>query len=90
MHESLSITLSLAVLGAILGVINTIHSLQRDSIKLKVKPQCVILPQNFGLKHMGVEVINLGFVPVTVSEIGFRLSYFADKWLVFINLEVPD
>lgn len=85
MHENLSVTLSLAVLGAVLGIINTIHALQKDKIKLKVKPKWVILPQAPGLKHIGVEVINLGFIPVTISEIGFKISYFTDKRLVLPN-----
>jgi hypothetical protein len=69
------ITLCIAVIGALLGVINTFHILNRDRIKLEVKP--VLLMATFGpvagVGTIGITVINLSFVPVTVKEVGFVL-----------------
>ena len=69
-------TLITALVGAILGVINTIHELNRDKIKLLVKPVWLIPTYGpvLGTNVMGIEVINLSLIPVTVEEVGFYLS----------------
>jgi len=64
------------VAGAILGVINILHQMQRDKIRLKVTPHHAIpvgslenAPVNFG-----IEVINLSEFPVVIEDVGFQLA----------------
>jgi len=65
------VTLSLAVLGAVLGVINTWKALDKDRVKLKVVPKRAI---PFGAAHprltFCIEVTNLSGFPVTIEEAG--------------------
>ena len=67
-------TISCAVLGAVLGVINTWHGLNQRRVKLKVVPM-VAYPIVYGRKfdqEMGcVDVTNLSTFPVTLREVGF-------------------
>ena len=66
------VTLAIAVLGAVLGIINTWKSLDRDRIKLKVKPKHAIPAGNFPIQDIRfcIEVINLSTFPVTINEVG--------------------
>ncbi len=67
-----SITLSIAVLGALLGIINTWISVNRDKPKIKVIPQwAFIMPA--GYQGISIEAMNIGIVPVTVCEVGLFL-----------------
>ena len=84
-----AITLAIAILGAVLGILNTAYNISRDRIILQVKPIWIILPPT-GEKRLGIEVINLGFHPVTVSEVGFALSGGDDARMVFIDPIIPD
>jgi hypothetical protein len=67
------ITLPLAVLGAVLGVINTWRSLDRDRVKLRVVPKIayMVTPASPTPPQLCIEVINLSAFPVTVTEVGF-------------------
>ncbi|RLW62678.1 MAG: hypothetical protein B6D73_18285 [gamma proteobacterium symbiont of Stewartia floridana] len=66
-----SITLAIAVLGAVLGVINTWVGLSKEKVKLIVTPKHAI-PVGGAPEHLEfcVEVVNLSAFPVTVSEVG--------------------
>lgn len=66
-----SITLAIAVLGAVLGIINTIHSLNRDRILLKIIPKWIIVPSG---RYLGIEIVNLSYIAVVVEEVGFSLT----------------
>jgi hypothetical protein len=79
------ITLPLAVVGAVLGVINTWRSLDRDRIKLRIVPK-VAYPVGMTdtRPRLCIEVINLSSFPVTVAEVGFLLRG-SDKKLVLIQ-----
>lgn len=66
-----SITLAIAILGAVLGIINTWVGLSKEKVKLVVTPKHAIpiggAPENL---QFCIEVVNLSAFPVTVSEAG--------------------
>jgi hypothetical protein len=76
------LTIGCAALGAGLGIINTITSLNQRRVKLRVIPK---MAAGFGagvLSHKtellpnsvpAIEVINLSAFPVTIAEAGFTL-----------------
>ena len=65
------ITFAVAVLGAVLGIINTYQTLRRDRLCLRVRPVNAIT----GHAHwFGVEVVNLSLFAVTIEEVGFTLG----------------
>ncbi|MDR3575045.1 MAG: hypothetical protein P4L50_14385 [Anaerolineaceae bacterium] len=83
------ITLSIAALGAVLGIINTLHSLDQKRVKLKVIPKvtqkatgqmiytATTIKNGFpALAAVDgcIEVVNLSAFPVTIHEIGFTVK----------------
>ena len=66
------ITLCIALVGAVLGVINTVHSLNRDRIILRVIPEWT--DESSNRLFLRVKVINLSHIAVSIEEIGFFLS----------------
>jgi len=80
-----AITLAIAVLGAVLGVINTWRAIDRDRIKIRVCPiwSFINLAGNMQTRF-GVEITNLSSVPITVSQVGFLLSGDKEKQFVFM------
>ena len=81
--SSESITLITAIIGAVcgvagatLGIINTLHQIQRNKVRLKVTPKNIFpfgAIQNANI-NFGIEVINLSDFPVVVSDVGFLLK----------------
>jgi hypothetical protein len=73
------ITLSVAVLGAVLGVLNTWQGFDRNRVKLKVIPKGAI-PVGGANQRITfcIEVTNLSTFPVTVSDVGV-FYYGTDK-----------
>lgn len=71
--ETISIvSLAVGSVGAVLGVINTWNALERQRVKLVVRPaQSMLVPS--GQPILTVEVTNLSAFPITIAEIGFRL-----------------
>ena len=67
-----AITLAVAVLGVVLGVINTWHGLDRSRVKLRVNP-VQVKPIGAAPTHVrfGIEVMNLSAFPVTIADVGF-------------------
>ena len=65
------ITLSIAILGAALGLLNTWHALDRTRVKLRVRPKHAI-PVGSADPRMTfcIEVTNLSAFAVTVEEAG--------------------
>ena len=66
------ITLSIAVLGAVLGILNTWRNINRDRVKLRVVPK-----QTFGVGglvqqkvSLCIEVTNFSTFPLTIREVG--------------------
>ena len=67
-------TISCAVTGAVLGVINTWNGLIQQRVKLKVIPKIAhpVTPTGEPGQKMGcIEVTNLSAFPVTVGDVGF-------------------
>lgn len=67
-----AITISVALVGAVLGVMNTWRSLSKSKVKLRVRPVFAIA--NTGQQMFSIEVINLSEFALTISEIGFTLG----------------
>lgn len=70
------VTIAIAAVGAVLGVINTLHSLNQNRVRLRVVPKFAHLVINgiMGDEKGCIEVINLSAFPVSVSEVGFTLG----------------
>jgi hypothetical protein len=66
-----AVTLSIAVLGAVLGIINTWRNIDGSRVKLKVTPAHVIPvgAANPSLTFC-IEVTNLSMFPVTICDVG--------------------
>lgn len=66
-----SVTFTIAVLGAVLGVIITWVGLSKEKVKLVVTPKHAV-PVGGAPEHLEfcIEVVNLSAFPVTVSEVG--------------------
>ena len=67
---SSSITLTIAVLGAVLGVLNFWRSVVRDSYRVKVIPKLWLSGDGEGLC---IEVINMSNFAITIDDVGFFL-----------------
>lgn len=70
------ITFAIAVIGAILGIINTIYAIDKDRVKLKVYPVVgyTIGTKDLKERYIGIEIINLSIFPVSISQVGFILE----------------
>lgn len=67
-------TLAIAAIGAVLGVINTLHNLDKSRVKLKVLPSHAVPVGNASQDiSISIEVTNLSSFAVTISDIGFFL-----------------
>jgi hypothetical protein len=70
-----AITLSIAVLGAALGLLNTWNAISVRRVRLVVKTTVVYRLDDLDSPNkLGIEVINLSAFAVTVLEVGFLLS----------------
>lgn len=69
-----AVTFGLALLGAVLGVMNTWRTFDRDRPKLRVVFKHAI-PVGMASSRIrySIEVINLSTFPLTIGEIGFQL-----------------
>lgn len=65
-----AVTMAVAAVGAVLGVMNTWRSFDRDRVKVLVKPQFAADQYGIGLC---VQVVNLSGFPVTVTHVGFTV-----------------
>lgn len=71
MSWSAAVTLAIAVLGAVLGILNTWNSINDRRVRIRVVPKWSLAP---GFSGMAIEVVNLSSFPVTISEIGFTIG----------------
>ena len=83
--NSSSITLVIAVLGALLGIYNTWRATKRDNVCVKLRPK--VVTQKNGDNWLAVDLINLSVFPVTIT--GISLTFRGGKESVsFSNLGV--
>jgi hypothetical protein len=77
------LTTGCAGLGAALGIINTVTSVNQRRVKLRVTPKMSVRNERGVLSNSSkllpgsapaVEVINLSAFPVTIAEAGFKLK----------------
>ena len=100
---SAQITFTIAVIGAVLGILNFYRSVSRDRVHLKITPSRYVMdpPGQSTIQGLSVEVVNLGFVPVTISNAYIQLknrSIVADpgitstlgKWKIPVCLEAKE
>jgi hypothetical protein len=78
MHFGLKdvITVSIAMIGAVLGIINTWFALDQRRIRLRVVPKSAhpVIGGKMGNPMGCIEVVNLSAFPVSISEIGFTID----------------
>ncbi len=85
-----AVTLAIAVLGAVLGVINTWHGLDKSRVKLKVRPAHAIPVGGANpLLNFSVEVTNLSAFAVTVYDVGV-FYHGTDKRAPFVQPFLAD
>lgn len=65
-------TLGIAVLGAGLGILNTLHAIIDRRTRLRVTPLWAIAGP--GPAGLSIEVVNLSSFPVTIDEMGLTLQ----------------
>lgn len=94
-----AITLSIAVVGAVTGILalvfnflNTWRAFDRDQVKLKVIPKIGISyhPALGGQSLLCIEVINNGYVPVTLSRVVFPVPDGSKTELHFVPSQLTD
>jgi len=76
-----AITLSIAVIGAVLGIVNTVFALWQKRVRLRVRVMMAFDPEDRDLgedrlpkkQSIAVEVTNLSEFPVTIQSVGFTL-----------------
>jgi hypothetical protein len=85
------ITLAIAALGAILGIINTWQSIDRDRVKLRVSARVgyFVGPRLPSVPQIGIEVVNDSTFALTISQVGFNLRG-SKKILVLMNPIIAD
>jgi hypothetical protein len=73
-----STVFGIAILGAILGILNTWQAMRRDRLRLRVRPLNTVRMDAEGM-GFAIEVTNLSMFAVTVEEVGFSLGSPAAK-----------
>lgn len=77
-----AITLAIAVIGAVLGIYNAWRAVSKDRIRLVVRPSNWVAPgRGDGIV---IEVVNMGFVAVTISQVALRMKRPKDKIFLFL------
>jgi hypothetical protein len=75
-----AITLAIALLGAILGIINTFLSVDRTRVKIRVTPKMSIpVGPADNRKRLAIEILNLSAFPVTISQVGILFRGTKDR-----------
>ncbi|OOG47019.1 hypothetical protein [Rhodanobacter sp. C01] len=77
------VTLGIAVVGATLGVFNAYWMIRKDVVRLRVLSRVMII--STGQVTVCIEVINTGYIPVTITEVGYTSGRFAKQKTVITN-----
>jgi hypothetical protein len=84
------VTIAIASVGAVLGIINTWRSVDRDRPKLKVLPAHAIPVGGADPRlRFCIEVINLGAIPLTIREVGVSYRGAKQRGAILLPL-IPD
>lgn len=85
------VTLSIAILGAVLGMMNTWCAIDRDRVKLKVIPKRAIPVGNMIDQRIRlcIDVTNFSTFPLTITEVGV-LYHGTDRRGAVINPIIID
>ncbi|PZT41898.1 hypothetical protein A7X92_03745 [Stenotrophomonas maltophilia] len=67
------LTLGIAVLGFALGLFNAVWLIRKDTVRMKVRFVSIYVPRD-DLWTGAVEVINTGYLPVTITEVAFHFA----------------
>lgn len=67
------ITLGLAAIGAVLGIMNTWNGLSQRRMRVRVTP-AFLLRTDGSPTGFSIEAINLSMFPLTLAEVGFQTS----------------
>jgi hypothetical protein len=78
------LTLGIAVLGATLGVFNAVWLIRKDTVRLRVRYTSMYIVQRDEWIG-GIEVINTGYLAVSIREVAFKRGRFARQRLVITN-----
>lgn len=72
MNWTNAVTFAIAVLGAVLGVINTWNQLSKNHVRLRVRPKQAQIVNQYGMSapRLCIEVTNLSSFAVTVDDVG--------------------
>ena len=78
------LTLCISVIALILSIINIRHIMWRDKIKLRVSPGLAIDPMHdTGGAVLSVSVVNLSYLPVTLSGVDLFLGNTKENRITF-------
>jgi hypothetical protein len=70
-----AITLAIALLGAVLGLVNTWHAIDKKRVKIRVRPKHVVPLGNADPRiRFCIEITNLSEFAITVDEAGVFLK----------------
>lgn len=86
------VSIILASIGALLGIINTSYLLFKDKVRLELRIRSALFSRGPYISDDFVyclEVINMGFIPVTVSEVGFLLPGGDGNRIPFLLQQLP-
>jgi len=64
------ITFALAILGAVLGIMNTWRNFDKDRVKLKVVPGRAVVLGGYEDIELSISITNFSSFPVVITEVG--------------------
>jgi hypothetical protein len=68
------LTFGLAIIGAVLGILNTWHAISQSKPKMRVRMLHTYSTPKVELVGFSIDVTNLSSFALTVTEVGFSLS----------------